>query len=111
MQHITHLSQNIIDLFEKESSRKRERKLVWVGARRNKSRNGDDKWYWRTHADQINTNKKQKTIENPPWGLGEPNSLGNCVAVDSALQWKWNSVACAISGYVICQKNEVLRWG
>ena len=35
------------------------------------------------------------------WGVGEPSGE-ECVVLDSALKWKWNSVRCVISASAVC---------
>ena len=41
-------------------------------------------------------------VSNQPWGLQEPSGE-SCVAADSALQWRWNSMRCVISAHVVCE--------
>ncbi len=41
-------------------------------------------------------------MSNQPWGLQEPSGE-SCVAADSALQWRWNSMRCVISAHVVCE--------
>ena len=90
---------------------KQDRKMYWLGARRGHAKEEKGKWYWdmaKNISDPMST--KVMLHDMLPWGLREPGTLGDCVAVDSALQWKWNSVSCSISAYVICQNHGVLRY-
>ncbi len=60
--------------------KKRKRLFVWVGKR------------------------PAGSVFPPLWGIGEPSTRpgDDCVALDSALGWKWNAVRCVVSAAVVC---------
>ena len=100
----------MLDLIKVGLKGKQDRKMYWLGIRRGMTKGEKEKWYWDTDKN-VSGSMVTKVMLNDtlPWGLREPGQFGDCVAVDSALQWKWNSVSCSISAYVICQNNGVQR--
>ena len=101
----------MIDFLNNYITGKQERLFTWLAIKRGNTKSNRENWFWHV-GDHISNSisTEEGLIDNPPWGLGEPSSLTDCVAVDSTLQWKWNSVSCSISAYVVCQNDGVHRY-
>ena len=101
----------MLDLIKIDAKGKQNRRMYWLGVKRGNTKREKEKWYWDI-AKNISGRMNTKAMLNGtlPWGRGEPGTVGDCVAIDSALRWKWNSVSCSISAYVICENNGVQRY-
>ena len=101
----------MLDLLKTGLRTKPDRKLYWVGARRGVAAGKKEKWHWDIPTNTTIPTRTQEIVNRKlPWGLQEPGTVGDCVAVDSAHQWLWNSVGCSISAHVVCQNEGVQRY-